>query len=475
MRKKIDLGNFDAVLKPGIEVKELWRQFINISGYPRCSGNEKLVTDYVISEATRHRLAYKTDNYGNILISVPSTGLSSEPVILQSHLDMVCESSGSFDFANKPIELVYENGRIFANNTTLGADNGIGVAAMLALMDERFAHPPILLLFTVDEENGLNGAGKLTKEFVTGKTLINLDGEEFGKIYTGCAGGIITTGTIKIDKIDISEIGYRITIEGLKGGHSGVDIDKGRINAIKLLFEILKSLEKFDIKIASIDAGDKINAIPRSASVSIFPLNQDIKRILNTKIDKIKQYSDEKIRLHIKEEKLTSCWSAEFSKRIINLINKLPNGVIERRSGTVYTSSNLASAKGNGSLTLKTFQRSYGSKNMNTLSSEIAELFAKNGFTTGREGEFPGWEPDESRLLKVATRQFEKLFKLKPEILAIHAGLECGIIKNRCGIKELISFGPTIRNAHSPNESVEIDTVEKFYRFLKKLIENPDK
>ncbi len=455
-----------------IEPKGLWKQFGNISAIPRCSKHEKAIGNYVRSEAARHEFESAADEYGNITVRIPPANSLSEPVILQSHLDMVCESAKPFDFANRPIKLIYEAGKVRSDGTTLGADNGIGVASMLALMDEKFSHPPILLLFTADEETGLNGAKKLSEKFITGKRLLNLDGEEFGKIYTGCAGGMITTGTAKIDKIQILERGYKIFVGGLRGGHSGVDIDNGRTNAIKLFFEILEILDKkYEIKIASIEAGDKINAIPRSAEAVILTPDSAVKQVIVNKINDLKRTLNKNIRLNIEKTGIKGCYSRIFSKKLIRMINTIPNGVLKRSRGRVYTSSNLASIKEEKGLTIGTFQRSYNNTDMNTLSSKIAKIFRDNGFSADRESEFPGWEPTESELLRAAENQFKKLFDKKVETQAIHAGIECGIIKKQCSIEQLISFGPTIKNAHSPAESVEVESVEKFYKFLKKLIE----
>ncbi|NOZ83803.1 MAG: aminoacyl-histidine dipeptidase [Epsilonproteobacteria bacterium] len=469
---RFKVGMEGKLILKDIEPKGLWKQFVSISAIPRCSRHEAAIGDYVRSEAARHKLESAADEYGNITVKIPAANSSSERIILQSHLDMVCESAKPFDFANRPIKLIYEDGKVHSEGTTLGADNGIGVASMLSLMDEQFSHPPILLLFTADEETGLNGAKKLSEKFITGKRLLNLDGEEFGKIYTGSAGGIVTIGTAKIDKIQIPEKGYKIFVGGLKGGHSGVDIDNSRTNAIKLLFEILEILdEKYEIKIASIEAGDKINAIPRSAEAVILTSDSTVKQVIVNKINDLKQTSDENIKLNIEKTDAKDYYRRTFSRKLIRMINAIPNGVLERSKGRVYTSSNLASIKEGKKLTIKTFQRSYNNIDMNTFSSKIATVFRDSGFSAAKEGEFPGWEPTESELLRTAEDQFEKLFGKKAETLAIHAGIECGIIKNQCSIEQLISFGPTIKNAHSPAESVEVESVEKFYRFLKKLIE----
>jgi len=291
-------------------------------------------------------------------------------------------------------------------------------------------------------------------------------------IYTGCAGGIITTGTAKIDKIQVSEKGYKIFVGGLKGGHSGVDIDNGRINAIKLFFEILGILDKkYEIKIASIEAGDKINAIPRSAEVVISTSDSAVKQVIANKIDDFKRTLNKNIKLNIEKTDIKNCYSRVFSKKLIGMINTIPNGVLKRSRGRVYTSSNLASIKEEKELAIRTFQRSYNNTDMNTLSSKIVTVFRDNGFSATKENKFPGWEPTESELLRTAENQFKKLFGKKVETQAIHAGIECGIIKKQCSIEQLISFGPTIKNAHSPAESVEVESVEKFYKFLKKLIE----
>lgn len=456
-----------------IEPKILWKQFSNISAIPRCSKHEEAIGNYIRSEASIRKLESKTDEYGNIVVKIHASNSSSDELILQSHLDMVCEGSKLFDFDNQPIKLIYENGLVTAENTTLGADNGIGIASMLALTDEKFPHPPLSLLFTVDEETGLNGANHLSEKFITGKRLINLDGEEFGKIYIGCAGGIVTTGTIAIDKIHTSEKGYKVIISGLKGGHSGVDIDNGRINAIKLFFEILKSLDKYDIRIASINGGDKINAIARAIEAEILPLNPAIKQSIIDKIAGIKRTSGEDIKLSIQEIDIRRCYNRAVSDKLISLVDEIPNGVIKRLKGKVYTSSNLSSikeGKEGEKLIIKTFQRSFNDVEMQDVSSKIIKLFQRSGFLAVKDTEFPGWEPAESELLKIAMSRYEQMFDKKAEARQIHAGLECGLIKKRCNIEQLISFGPTIKDAHSPDESVDVESVNKFYDYLKELI-----
>ncbi len=453
-----------------IEPKILWKQFSNISAIPRCSKHEKAIGDYVRSEALIRKLESKTDKYGNIVVKIHASNSSSDELILQSHLDMVCEGRKSFDFDSRPIKLIYENGLVTAENTTLGADNGIGIASMLALMDEKFPHPPLSLLFTVDEETGLNGANHLSEKFITGKRLINLDGEEFGKIYIGCSGGIVTTGISAIDKFRTSTKGYRIIINGLKGGHSGVDIDNGRINAIKLLFEILKSLDKYDIRIASINGGDKINAIARTIEVEIMPLNPAIKQSIIDKIADVKRTSSEDIKLSIQKIDIRKCYNSAVSGKLISLVDEIPNGVVKKLNGKVYTSSNLSSIKEGEKLIIKTFQRSFNDAEMQDISSKIIKLFQESGFLAVKDTEFPGWEPVESELLKIAMNQYEQMFGRKAEARQIHAGLECGIIKKSCNIEQLISFGPTIKDAHSPDESVDVESVNKFYDYLKRLI-----
>ncbi len=469
-------------LKPEL----LWKHFDEIRKIPRCSKNEEKIREYVVNFAKKLGFSYKTDKAGNVVIEKPAThGKESSPItIVQAHMDMVCEKNEdvTHDFTKDPIRVKIEGEWVKAEGTTLGADNGIGVAACLALLEENeISHPPLEILLTVDEETGLTGAFQLDPSFLKGKILLNLDSEEEGVFIIGCAGGADTEYVIPVKRTDKLYNDVKILkIKGLKGGHSGVDIDKERANAIKILARILYEI-KDRIEIAEIKGGDKRNAIPREATVVFASENykeieEKVKELEKEIKNEIEKREPEFFIEISNYEKKVRCIACEDKDKVIRFLLLLPHGVLSTSpviNGLVETSTNLAVIRTENEK-IKIIESSRSS--LDSALSFVRKVLKAGGELIGAkvhqpEG-YPGWTPNpESEILKKAVKVYEKLFGKKPQIKAVHAGLETGIIGKKFPGMDMLSFGATIKDLHSPNERVHIPSVERFYRFLKELLE----
>jgi dipeptidase D len=474
----------------GLKPEILWQRFYEISQVPRPSKKEEKIRTHLRAVLEELNLEYKEDKVGNIVAKVPaSKGMEKAPVVvLQGHVDMVCEKNKdkNFDFENDPIELIKDNGWIKANGTTLGSDNGIGVAASLAVVtDENVIHGPLELLFTVDEETGLTGANNLEPGFVSGKLLLNMDSEEDGAFYIGCSGGIDTIGKLKLNFINTPDVceQFALTVTGLKGGHSGLDIIQGRGNAIKILGRCLNKLLEVSPLINQISGGSLRNAIPREAEAvvsipegSVNKAKEIISDFENDVRNEFKTVdSGIKILFQSSKTKAEKAFTKEITGKIVDTIMAVPHGVIAMSAdipGLVETSTNLATIKMEGdSLIIGTSQRSSIDSAKYFVGGSVASIFKLAGFDSNHTDGYPGWKPDvNSEVLKISKVVFKKLFNKEPEIKAIHAGLECGILESKNPGMDMISFGPTIQNAHSPDERVEIETVDRFYKLLKGIL-----
>lgn len=471
----------------------LWKRFWEISQIPRASKNEERIRLYLRNFAGQHNLEFKEDHAGNIVIFVPpSPGFeNSQTVVLQSHVDMVCEKNKDIehDFSSDPIRLVKDGEWIKAEGTTLGADNGIGVAAALAIVEDNdFDHGPLELLFTVDEETGLTGANNLQPGFISGKILLNLDTEEDEAFYIGCSGGIDTVGYFRIEFEELKNnySPYSIFINGCKGGHSGIDISLGRANAIKLLSILLERLEKIDYQLAFVQGGSKRNAIPREAEAIIFIDTKNeatVRELINEfAIETSLEYakSDENIKVSFdkkSDEELNykNAFKNEFKKRLINTLLALPHGVISMSQSIkdlVETSTNLATLSYDSyELIIGTSQRSSIESAKINIARSVQAVFELAGAKVKMGDGYPGWQPNiDSPLLQLAINLYKKQYGKEPAVKAVHAGLECGILSDKYPGIDMISFGPTIIGAHSPDEKVNINAVIKFYSFLKILL-----
>lgn len=476
-------------LKPQL----IWEQFDDICQVPRPSKKEGKIIAWLQEWAKKHNFDYQTDETGNVVIRKAATkGFEGRPaVILQSHMDMVCEKNSDveFDFENDPIQPWIDGEWVKAKGTTLGADCGIGMAAALAvLLDDSLEHPAIEALFTVDEETGLTGAFGLGEGMLTGKYLVNLDSEDEGELFIGCAGGIDTVATMDYDKEEAPE-GYafvRLEVGDLLGGHSGDDIDKGRGNSNKLLARFLyNAADTFQIALAKFDGGNLRNAIPREAYAIVgvpAEAKEDFEeRFLEFGQELMEEFKHTEPRMRFTvndvEEKVTEVMSNDDMCALLITIVGLPNGVLAMSfavPGLVETSSNLASVKFNteeGKVTITTSQRSSVESAKLYAAQTIESVFFLAGFDVEHSDGYPGWSPNpDSKLLATTVECYRNLFATEPKVRAIHAGLECGLFLEKYPHLEMVSFGPTLRGVHSPDERLEISTVDKFWKLLVELL-----
>jgi dipeptidase D len=469
--------------------------FEQVSAIPRCSKKETLIAQWLQQWAASRQLTLRKDQVGNILIKVaPSLGFENAPVIVvQGHLDMVCEKSrqSDHDFAKDPIRLIYAGDWLRADATTLGADNGIAIAIGLALADDRsMAHPPLELLFTVDEETGLNGAKQLQPGFFEGKILLNLDVETEGVFTVGCAGGTDThiNCDLKVAELpDECEL-VELTVAGLRGGHSGMDIHRHRANANKILARALHRLKNaFGFSMVALDGGTAHNAIPRDAAAVLAskpdqftPMQKMIAEFQRT-VQSEYASAEEALALSLLRVNQVSLnqiglTSAE-TDRVIHLLLALPHGVKEMSAAMdnlVETSSNLAKvAIKDRALHVVTSQRSSVMSRLAEITASIEATAALAGAATRAEDPYPAWQPNwDSPLLQRCKAVYRSLFNRDPLVQAIHAGLECGIIGSKAPGMDMISLGPTIENAHSPDERLNIPSIVRLWDFLAALLKS---
>lgn len=468
----------------------LWKHFEEFLKIPHGSANERALGDYIISVAERNQLEWERDEVGNVVVSKPaSPGYEeAEGVILQGHLDMVCEKNSDvhFDFEKDPIEAEIQGDWVQAKGTTLGADNGIGDCAGLAIMeDDTVIHPPLEFLFTVEEETGLTGATQLQPGFLKGKKLLNLDSEDEGEFTIGCAGGADSRIQLPLAfETAGSDEQLQVKIAGLQGGHSGVDINLGRGNAIKLLARLLWQVGKaVSHRLAAIDGGNLRNAIPREAW-AIVAVDEENKATFISEAEK--QFADIRDEYRVVDpgaslsiepagERKPHWLQPESQKGLVNLLFSLPHGVITMHpemENLVETSTNLAVVKvGEKEAEIICSTRSSTASALEAARSVLASVSEMGGAEIVLEEGYPGWKPNlQSALLQTLKDVYRDLFAQEPAVAAIHAGLECGIIGEKYPGMDMISFGPTIKFPHSPSEKVHIPSVEKFWTFLLKLL-----
>ena len=475
-----------------LEPNRVWHYFEEICKIPRLSKNEAKIRAYLIDFADENRLEVKEDSVGNILISREATkGKENiKPILLQSHMDMVGEKDADtvHDWLNDPIKPIIENGWVTAKVTTLGADDGIGIAAQMAILtDKDIECGKIECLFTVDEESGMTGAINLEPGFFESSILLNLDSEDEGELFIGCAGGMDTLANFALttEKCEDNFTAFNLSITGLHGGHSGDEIHNGYANSVKVLTEVLIDLSsRFDIKLASIDAGNLRNAIPREAfaTIAIYNCNTDdlSSRIsdLRTKLRSEYIITDPKLSLeYTHSSKPETVFTRELQNNLLKSLKQCPHGVIawsQTMEDLVETSTNLASVKiDNGFVKVVTSQRSSIEKSKTLVGLEIEKIFINAEAEVIHSDGYPGWEPNtESEILSVAEKSYVSLFGEKPVVRAIHAGLECGLILEKYPKLDMISFGPTIKGAHTPEEKINIVTTLKFWDLLLDVIKN---
>ena len=476
-------------LRPNI----VWKYFHEVTQVPRPSKKEGKMIAFLESFAEAHHIAIKKDAVGNILMSKPATpGMENRPVVvLQSHMDMVCEKNNDtkHDFDNDPIETVVDGEWLRANGTTLGADNGIGVAAELALLaSDDIEHGPIECLFTVDEETGLTGAKAVQEGFMTGDILLNLDSEDEGEVFMGCAGGKDTQATFHYTPVPAPEALHyvRIDVKGLNGGHSGGEIHKGLGNANKILVRYLYLLrQQCPFVLCEIDGGNLRNAIAREAHAVIgLPTeHKETARVLlnhfAADVENELKHVDKNVRLIMESvERPAFRIDDETAEKVIFAMHACPHGVIGMShdiEGLVETSTNLASIKmkEENTILVGTSQRSSIESCKIAVANQVAATFNLAGAEVRHGDGYPGWAPNpDSKILKVAQDSYKRLFGKEAKIKAIHAGLECGLFLTKYPHLDMISFGPTLRDVHSPNERIEIKTVELWWQHLTDLLKS---
>jgi len=475
----------------GLQPTLLWSFFDDIRRIPRPSGKEEKVADYLVNFAKQEGLEHKKDDAGNVLIRQPGTPghEDAQPVVLQAHMDMVCEknSDKEFDFDNDEIQVLVEDEWVTADGTTLGADNGIGVAAILAVMsDKKCEHGPIEGLFTVDEERGLVGATSISTDWLKGRTLINVDSEDIGIFSIGCAGGSDTHVTLPVKRTDPKgDTVVQIHLSGLRGGHSGIDIHEGRGNALKILNRLLYQLSKnYPVELMSINGGDKHNAIPREAIAKVVMPGNNIKPAeewLNHALASIREEFhpvEKNIALKVEQinDPAANVLDKQSQRNVIALTFAFPHGPLEMSrtiKDLVETSNNVASIKCNDNEVK--FHLSSRSSNDTALQATLDKFEAISaivGANVHQPPGYPGWMPNlDSNVLQVALDTYKKVTGEDATYEAIHAGLECGLIGEKFEGMDMISIGPTLKHPHSPDEKVHINSVQVFYNHLVKMLE----
>ena len=472
-----------------LEPKKIWEHFYSLTQIPRPSGHKEAISKFVADFGKQLNLPTEVDEIGNVIIRKPaSAGYESHPgVILQAHLDMVPQKDDNlaFDFTKDPIQTVVEGEWVTAKGTTLGADDGMGVAMIMAVLeDNTLQHPAIEALFTVDEETGMYGAFDLKAGALKGQVMINLDSEQEGEFIIGCAGGVDAVATFDFQPKEVTGdvVAFQLSVEGCKGGHSGVDIHLQRANANKLLFRLLKMLVRDNLaRLSSVQGGDMRNALPRS-SMAIFTVpkseQKDIEKVVAS-FEKLVQTEykgvEDGLKISVKEVAKPKNWLPEETQDwLIHAITACPHGVyrfIQNQPQTVETSDNIGIiATKENQIEVACLLRSTSESRKKELREIVDSVFALAGAKVEFSGDYPGWQPNfDSRVTKVVQETYKEEFNKEGEIKVIHAGLECGII-NRYYDLDICSIGPTILHPHSPSEKVNIASVQHCYQLLKAVL-----
>lgn len=475
-------------LKPGL----IWQCFDEITKVPRPSKHEEFIRKYLLDFAAKNNISVKTDAVGNVVMTKPATPgyENAKTVIMQAHMDMVAEKNNDVehDFLKDPIKTYVDGEWVKAKGTTLGADNGIGMAAALAVMiDPDLIHGPIEALFTVNEEIGLEGAQNLGEGMIEGTMLLNLDSEDDGEIFVGCAGGIDTIATLKYKRSVCPENFHymKVSVSGLLGGHSGSDINAGRANANKVIARFIwECSQQWDIAVCSFEGGNLRNAIAREAN-AVFGIHNDHKEQIESKLNKYaeeirNEYKGVEPSMNFKIEEVQKpdyCIDSETSLALVRAVYSAPHGVYSMSrdiEGLVETSTNLAAVKmiGDDKIKITTSQRSSVESRKFDMAGQVEAHFQLAGAHIEHSDGYPGWAPNmESPIMKIAAKAYEDLFGVKPAIKAIHAGLECGLFLSKYPHLDMVSFGPTMTGVHSPDEKLLIPTVEKFWKHLCRVLE----
>ena len=470
-----------------LEPKAIWKNFAALNAVPRPSKKEEKVIEFIKTFGENLGLPTSVDETGNVIITKPATpGMEDrQPIVLQSHLDMVCQKNNDvdFDFDTQGIQMYVDGDWVRAKGTTLGADNGIGVATIMSILESNtIAHPALEALFTIDEETGMTGALALKPGQLKGQILLNLDTEEDDEIDIGCAGGVDVTASATFATEDTGKSAFTIVVKGLRGGHSGMDIHKGFGNSNKILARLLFLGLENEIQLVSIDGGSLRNAIPREAHATFALTNEAdfLTKAESLKSEILEEFATLEKDLVISIEKSEAnqkSISVADSKKIIFAITAAHNGVFRMSpdvEGLVEASNNVARVElKNGEIKILNLTRSSVESTKWEVANQLKSAFDGNGLHTDFSGSYPGWKPKpEAEIIKTMTALYESNFGEKPLVVACHAGLECGIIGANYPNMEMVSFGPTIKGAHSPNERANIASVQKFWKYTQDILKN---
>lgn len=478
----------DAVKLSGLEPKSVFAYFEKLCSYPHGSGNTKQISDYLVSFAKEHNIPYVQDHLNNILMFSEGTcGYEDHPpVVIQGHMDMVCEKDADcpIDMDTQGLDVTHDGTYVFANGTTLGGDNGIAVAyAMALLADKSIPHPPLEVIITVDEETGMYGAADIDLSSLKGRTMLNLDSEEEGIFTVSCAGGARANLTLPVERRAVYGPCVRLTVEGLQGGHSGVEIHKNRANANKVMADFLGRVQKLmPVCITKLQGGAKDNAIPRSCQVTLVALGMYIERInevaeqLQAEIREQFDEPDVIIRGDDVDALGGNALTTESSSKVIALLNASPNGVqswSQDIDGLVQTSLNLGVVTLEDELSLTWAVRSSVNQEKIDLLAKIEELAKFYGGACDFRGDYPAWEyKKESNLRDTMTRVYAEMFHKEPEVVAIHAGLECGLLSEKLPGLDCVSIGPNMKDIHTSRERLEIASTKRTWDFLLEVLKS---
>ncbi|PKD20177.1 aminoacyl-histidine dipeptidase [Salegentibacter salinarum] len=475
-----------------LEPKILWNKFADLNEVPRPSKKEERVIEFMKNFGNKLNLETLVDETGNVVIKKPATsGMEDrKPIVLQAHLDMVHQKNNDtdFDFETSGINMYVDGDWVRAKGTTLGADNGLGVASMMAILESNdIEHPALEALFTIDEETGMTGAKGLDSNLLEGDILLNLDTEEDDEIGIGCAGGVDITAVrdYEVEHTPDNSVGYQIKVKGLQGGHSGMDIIKGLANANKIMARVLfDSNRDFGLRVSSILGGGLRNAIPRESEAIVVVDKSNTETFLTEIIQQVRDIKAEfaslepNMDIEISETEVPNeVMKVEDQQEVVKAISAAHNGVYRMSpdiKGLVEASNNIASVKvGEGKVKINCLTRSSVESSKDDLANSLEATFELAKFKVKLSGEYPGWAPNpKSDILKVVDELYQKLHNEKADVAACHAGLECGIIGNHYPEMDMISFGPTIRGAHSPDERASITSAQKYWKFLREVLKN---
>lgn len=471
-----------------MEPKPIWNKFADLNAVPRASKKEARVIEFMKSFGKGLGLDTEVDHIGNVIIRKPATqGMENrKPVILQGHLDMVHQKNNDtdFDFDTQGIEMYVDGDWVKARGTTLGADNGLGVAAIMAVLESRdLPHPEIEALFTIDEETGMTGAQELRPDTLKGEILLNLDTEEDDEIGVGCAGGVDVTakGRYAPQIVDKDKLAFEIKVTGLQGGHSGMDIHKGLGNANKIMNRLLYAIKDRAL-INEIDGGGLRNAIPRESRAivvadksALHELEKALRATAALVLDEFRLLEPDLTILHNTTSLPDSCMASGDQQKLLNALHAAHNGVFRMSPAIedlVEASNNIARVVvANGTIEILNLTRSSVESSKMDVADSLRAAFELAGYSVAYSGSYPGWAPNmDSSILKVMAPLYEKMFGEKPNVAACHAGLECGILGQHYPQMDMISFGPTIKGAHSPDERASISSTQKFWGYLKEIL-----